>query len=529
MKKILSALFVLVLMLSACIPTTSAPQGQSVEDIVAATFQAMTAAAPTATQPTPGIPVSLNGLSFTIPIGLGTGSAVSPNIPPVSNGGDMPWWENYPAYNTYPIIGYPLEGNFQQAELFVFPANEYAQMNEDAGKRIQALRDLLANPASLSTVTGLPFLPTYNAAQVFHSNAQMISFQNGTGVRFITMYSQFPGQIVNGAVFYTFQGLTSDGTYYVSAVLPVLAPFLMDPGPNAVLPADGVPFDQNNFDAYPAYLDAVTAKLNSADLNIFNPALPSLDALIQSVLISPHTVSAPAAPPTTAPQVNGAQTNNQFSFPSFGVGLKFFYPTSLNEGLSSETIAASALGAPWELDYPEHVAVYFSAYTSTDFRDSNTPGIRIFRVADLNAMDPELVPRLQSQTAQNTQHDAFPNLPYPGHNVDAQFKNLSFQNGTGYRFLSSGSFAAQAPGGTGLTYTFTGLTSDGKYLISLRISVNAPMIADLADGHAYVSQEDATASTNALNARVNSAADNQFSPSLSILDALVASIIITQP
>jgi len=537
MKRILYIFTLLALLISACTANTnSTPQTGSVETIVASTFQAMTAAAPTATQTTSGIPVSLNGLSFTIPVGLATGATVESrarNEP--AEGEDLPWWEKLPAHNEYTLQGYVMLDFDRGAYLYVYPVDEFIAANEDAAKIIQSLRDLLANPASLSTLKYLPFLPLIPAEQVFHSNVEMVSFQNGSGVRYLTQFSQFPSAITNGLV-YTFQGLTSDGKYYVSTMLPVRVPFLLDPVRDAVLPADGIPFEPGDFAGHPAYVAAVTERLNATDPNIFFPALPNLDALIQSIFVSAQTVSAPptsassGSQPTTAPQVSGARTNNQFSFPSVGLSIKFNYPAQLKEGLANETVAAQSLQAPWETDYPEHIVVYFSAYSAPDSRDSNSPGIRVFRVADLNNFDPELLARLQqSQTPQTTQHEAFPYLPYPGHNVDAQFKSVTFQNGTGYRFLSAGSFGAQAPSSTGLTYSFTGITSDGKYLLSLRIGVDAPMIADLADGHAYISQDDATNYTNSLNARVNGGTDSQFDPSLAILDALVNSILVGAP
>ena len=133
----------------------------------------------------------------------------------------------------------------------------------------------------------LPFLPVFNAGQVFHSNEQVIKFQNGTGVRFLTQYAQAPYPVNNESLFYTFQGLTSDGAYYVSAILPINAAFLSaDGNPETPLPADGVPFDWNNFENVPQHFDLVKQKLNATDPNAFTPSLSNLDALIQSITIS---------------------------------------------------------------------------------------------------------------------------------------------------------------------------------------------------------------------------------------------------
>lgn len=265
------------------------------------------------------------------------------------------------------------------------------------------------------------------------------------------------------------------------------------------------------------------------------PTGPGVETIVASTfqaltLTVPTETPAPITPIPTETAVPSVQTNSEFSFSSFGVQLRFFYPSELKEGLAAETVAAHSLGAPWETDYPEHVVVYFSAYSDPSSRSSNSHGIRIFRVEDLNAYDLELIPDIQAYLSGATdEHRDFPQLPFPGRGVDAQVKTLSFQNGTGYRFLSTGSFLATAPRSTSLIYLFVGLAADGKYLVSVVSNVNAPFIADLATGALFTTQEEATANTTAINDRLNAASPEDFSPSLAILDALVQSIIVLVP
>lgn len=104
----------------------------------------------------------------------------------------------------------------------------------------------------------LPFLPTFNAGQVFHSNERPFAFQNGTGIRFLTQYAQAPYPVNNFSLFYTFQGLTNDGKYYVAAILPINAAFLSPDGnPDTPLPVDGVPFDWNNYENINSHFELV--------------------------------------------------------------------------------------------------------------------------------------------------------------------------------------------------------------------------------------------------------------------------------
>jgi hypothetical protein len=161
-------------------------------------------------------------------------------------------------------------------------------MNEDVAVLVENLKAIINSPNS-PLPERLPFLPAFNAGQVFYSNPQVISFQSGSGIRYLTQYAQAPGPINNKEVFYTFQGLTSDGKYYISAILPIsTATLAADSNLDTATPAGGVPFDWNpdTFELLPSYLNSISQMLNSTDPNAFNPTLPMLDALIQSITVN---------------------------------------------------------------------------------------------------------------------------------------------------------------------------------------------------------------------------------------------------
>jgi hypothetical protein len=229
-----------------------------------------------------GMSISVNGTSFVIPQGLASGTAVNmfPASPPTE---DMPYWEIYPAYTEFALNNYLVQNTFHSAKIIIYPANEYAAMHEGAKQIIGDLQSILANPGA-PLPEHLPFLPLFNAAQMIRTNEQFVEFQNGKGIRYLTQYGQAPYPINNESLFYTFQGMTSDGTYYVAALLPINAAFLTQNGnPESPLPADGVPFDWDNFENIEAHFNLVAQKLNANDPNAFTPTLPTLDALIQSI------------------------------------------------------------------------------------------------------------------------------------------------------------------------------------------------------------------------------------------------------
>ena len=72
-------------------------------------------------------------------------------------------------------------------------------------KDIADLKNLLATKPAVITGS-IPVLPVIPAAQVFHVKPQYLDFKNGSGVGFVTYYSQAVNPITAKDLFYTFQG-----------------------------------------------------------------------------------------------------------------------------------------------------------------------------------------------------------------------------------------------------------------------------------------------------------------------------------
>src|SRR5215207_6403721 len=145
-------------------------------------------------------------------------------------------------------------GPFTHPQIMVFPTNKYGPMSDFAQEEIEKLEALLEArpPASQDT---LPLLPLINAAQVLHSQTKYLDFQSGSGVRFLTQYGQDIYPIVNQHLFYTFQGLTQDGAYYVAAAFPIDA---------AGIPDEPDISDWDAFSAgYQEYLTATVSQLDA--------------------------------------------------------------------------------------------------------------------------------------------------------------------------------------------------------------------------------------------------------------------------
>lgn len=267
--------------------TVVTPTADEVGTIVAATMQTYTAspgestARPAVTQ-MEGTPVSHENVSFVIPNGLES-NANAETMTAVDTNSGAPW-DIAPTHLRFTLTGYPLQGKFHEPRIFLYPADEYAQVNPNAAEQIDRLKKILAGaPPLLETLPNVPF---FNAAAQIAAQIKMIPFQNGSGVRSLTQYAQYAAPINNRELFYHVQGLTSDTKYYVIAILPVTAPILPeDENPEATVPEGGVPIP-TAVGPNQVYYFSVTEKLNSLALEAFTPPLDMMDALIQSILIT---------------------------------------------------------------------------------------------------------------------------------------------------------------------------------------------------------------------------------------------------
>lgn len=196
-------------------------------------------------------------------------------------------FEVYPQYTEITLHGYPLADKFFKPRISVYPVQRYRELLPDiVPARVADLQAMVAGGIprfSDSFGSSLPFLPTFNAGQVFHAQGQALPFRSGSGIRFLTQYAQYFAPVNNHDLFYTYQGLTADGLYWVSVILPVSHPMLP---PNADNPPEGMSWDDftNN---YGPYLVDMVNRLNAQPPGSFTPSLTALDALAASITIVP--------------------------------------------------------------------------------------------------------------------------------------------------------------------------------------------------------------------------------------------------
>jgi hypothetical protein len=242
----------------------------------------------TTTAPSPVAPgngVKIGNFSFVIPTGLA--STASHEVIQRAEGDQVPPWEIAPEHTVITLENYNLPGRQLKPQIFIYPAGDYAKLNEGVAENIKKIKALTSGAGMDVNNDTLPHIPFYNAAQVFAAQTQTFKFLNGSGVRFITQYGQDVGPITNNGLFYHYEGLSDDGNFYILAIFPLSASILADG--SGQLPEGGVPFpDYNDPNAnFPAYYDIITQKLNTMSPDTFSPVLTQLDALVQTIKIVP--------------------------------------------------------------------------------------------------------------------------------------------------------------------------------------------------------------------------------------------------
>lgn len=307
--KALIALLTGSLLLSACTPattTTNLPTNTMIpatvdptpisgsSTSVPATAVPVTAipatAIPTAQTPSDtGTMVTFGSLTLVVPPEVASGASGS-EYPPLDNE-EAAWWQKTPGHLQV-MLGdyYVFQGKFHQPQIYVYPAQAYAELVPAAFESIHRLDNILYGSSGSISEDELPAVPFFNAQQVFAANIQAISFQNGGGVRFLTEYAQYTAPVNNHELFYQFQGVTHDGAYYIIAIFPVTVPVLVENSDTtAVLPPGGIALPDitdPNAD-WQGYYTAVTDLLNSTSLDAFSPSINQLDLLIESMQITP--------------------------------------------------------------------------------------------------------------------------------------------------------------------------------------------------------------------------------------------------
>jgi hypothetical protein len=282
MKKAIYWLGAISLVIFACNIPTPTGGGTPLESSATPTSAVPATDTPTVTQtPTAAPNVACNELTLTLEPDLA--SNFTCQTIPEAAGPDDPYFAINPQYTEVAFQGYTLPSTFHTPHISVFPIQRYSELIPDViNPRVAALQALIAGGA-LPAKGALPLLPIFNAAEEFHAAYKVIAFSGGSGIRYLTQYAQYSDPINSHDMFYSFQGLTADGKYWIAAILPISNSMLPPNGDN---PPAGMTWEQFG-NQFVTYIADLATKLEAQTPDSYNPTFATLDALIGSIAIHP--------------------------------------------------------------------------------------------------------------------------------------------------------------------------------------------------------------------------------------------------
>jgi len=282
MKRFLACFAILAIVLLACNISTTATTGVTpqpgVTDTKAGGHKPTKTSAVPVTEAatdtlTPTTNTTCNEISFYLDPSLASGvqcETIPQFISPTGIGTN-------PQYTKVSLEGYILSDRFMKPVISVFSVDKFSQILPDAiNADVPVLQAMIAGGAPGSN--DLPLLPVQYARQLFFAQYAVLAFNNGSGYHIVTEYAQAYYPVNNHEMFFSYQGITSDGKYWISIILPISHPSLPENGDNP--PADLY----TNPDPYYAQM---TAQLNGVLPKSFNPSIVMLNNLVKSMTITP--------------------------------------------------------------------------------------------------------------------------------------------------------------------------------------------------------------------------------------------------
>jgi len=184
-----------------------------------------------------------------------------------------------PAFEKGPRYFFPARSSICVIPLVDPSEKEFDKAYPEISAETAELRRILSKrPKAPDTTKSLPDLPLIGAGQSIRSKAQFLDFEAGSGILFLTQYTQemFPNPVNNEELTCDFQGLTNVGKYYVAARMAITQPSL----------PRGIDFTKHiDRDEKLRYLKEGEKRLNRLADDSFQPSLAELKKLLASISI----------------------------------------------------------------------------------------------------------------------------------------------------------------------------------------------------------------------------------------------------
>lgn len=261
--------------------------------------------------------INFNGFSFSYDSSLTTNVNVvqfaGDTLDAAYPGGPQPPYTQFTLYNSFPPAPETIYGA-STVGITVYDIAEVAGYTFYE-EQITALQTLLTTRPDLAAYTvidmeqglsanTLPYIPIFPGAQEIRARAEYVDLGQFSGIWYVSSFGQDASPILSNELQFTFQGISTDGSTYISLVAPLNTTLIP-----AEIPAD---FDYDAFvetigDAF----NETTTIINSGAPTDFTPSLDALVTIIRTFSLTPTTggdmvpvVPTAVVPPTIAPVVN---------------------------------------------------------------------------------------------------------------------------------------------------------------------------------------------------------------------------------
>lgn len=276
-----------------------------------------------------------------------------------------PGGQGYPRHLVMGFDGEnPLEVPYTERRImYIFPVAEYTglysgQGNERVAQQVARLEELIATAdGRLSDPEGwMPLLPPPSSLMDRWVQFLDLDFNSGRGVRYVSdsPFRQSIGVWVNATMDYYYQGLTTDGLYYVSLKWPVSTESL----PNTAAEApDELKAQTSDSDSYAIYAQETKDMLNALPSTVWVPDLAGLDAMVQSLTLpepgpSPEDEEVIELPPADAGEATGTVISPDGVFLRTGPGGEYPFIGAAPFEATGEIVGVSEDGQWWVFNAP---------------------------------------------------------------------------------------------------------------------------------------------------------------------------------
>ena len=221
------------------------------------------------------IVIDSEGLVFKLPVEVAESATVSTVFPddPVEG------WLDFvlPERRVINFSGYSIQNHFHTPVIYVYPLQKLKDGGLYGESMAANLQELLDDSSiDLQMAADLPFLPPFNAAQVFHVLEERLISEHNSGIRYLTLYSQAIVGVDNYNIFYTYQGISADKSYYIAAILPINSTLLSY---EELTLAEMETLSQD----FTNYITIMTELIRADNGDSLIPALEALDAMMMSL------------------------------------------------------------------------------------------------------------------------------------------------------------------------------------------------------------------------------------------------------